>query len=285
ARAVSGSVVATFFANAVVIAVSLASPGRQASAVAKVALGFNLAMILGAPIGTAIGQQFGWRATFLTIAIFSAVAGGCLVAFVPARGATAAGSIAAELRVLAQRNVQLALAITAVGNMGVLIVFTYFAPLLTDVSGFAATTVPVLLLAYGIGATLGNLAGGWLSDRALMPSLVGLLSAMAIAMVLFWLVCAFRPAAAGMVFVIGALAFAVIPGMQTRVLVTAHAAPTLGIALNASAFQVAAAVAAWMGGRVIDGGGGLRSLYLVAAGVTALGAVIVLVSWMEDRKR
>src|SRR6266545_841833 len=74
ARAVSGLVVATFFAMAVVIAASLAPAGKQASAVAKVALGFNLAMIVGAPIGTAVGQQFGWRATFFTIAALTAIA-------------------------------------------------------------------------------------------------------------------------------------------------------------------------------------------------------------------
>ncbi len=285
ARAVSGSVVATFFANAVVIAVSLALPGRQASAVAKVALGFNLAMILGAPIGTIIGQQFGWRATFLVIALLAAIAWSCLVIFVPVRGAAATGTIATELRVLLRRDVQLALAITAVGNVGVLIVFTYFAPLMTDVSGFAAQTVPMLLLVYGIGAMVGNLAGGWLSDKALMPSLVGLLAAMAVALSLFWLVSRLQAPSAIMVFIIGALAFAVIPGMQTRVLVTAHAAPTLGIALNASAFQIAAAVAAWLGGRVIDDGWGLQALYLVAACVTLAGVSVAVVSWRRDRTR
>jgi DHA1 family inner membrane transport protein len=131
---------------AIVIAASLAAPGKQASVVAKVALGFNLAMILGAPSGTMIGQHFGWRATFLTIAAFTAIALALFVKFVPVRGSTTTGSVVAELSVLKRRDLQLAPASTAVGNAGVLTAFTYLAPLLTDVSGFATETVPALLL-------------------------------------------------------------------------------------------------------------------------------------------
>jgi DHA1 family inner membrane transport protein len=284
ARSISGLVVATFFAMAVVIAASLAPPGKHASAVAKVALGFNLAMILGAPIGTTIGQNFGWRATFLTIAVFAAIALAFLVTFVPVRGVTTTGSVVTELRVLMSRDLQLALAITAVGNAGALTVFTYLAPLLTDISGFDASSVPVLLLVYGLGATVGNLAGGWMSDRALMPSLIGLLGGLAGSLALFWLVSQFQVPAAIMVFIIGALAFSIIPGMQTKVLVIANAAPTLGIALNASAFQIAAAFAAWLGGQVIDSGLGLNSIYLVAAFVTIIGGSVAFVSWRRDRQ-
>ncbi|WP_159592606.1 MFS transporter [Chelativorans xinjiangense] len=282
ARLISGLVVATFFAMVVVVAASLAGAGRQASAVAKVALGFNLAMILGAPLGTVIGQQFGWRATFLAIAILATVALALLVKLVPVRGVPTTGSVVSELRVLKSRDLQLALAMTAVGNAGVLMVFVYLAPLLTRVGGFAPETVPALLLIYGIGATLGNLAGGWLSDRALMPSIIGLLASLAAALALFRLAGQFHLTAAVMVFVIGALAFSVIPGMQTRVLLTGKSAPTLGIALNASGFQIAAAFAAWIGGQVIDSDLRLGSLPLVGAGVTIIGALLALVAWMRD---
>ncbi len=87
-----------------------------------------------------------------------------------------------------------------------------------------------------------------------------------------------------MVFVIGALAFSIIPGMQTRVLSTASAAPTLAIAVNASGFQLAAAFAAWLGGRVIGSGLGLRSIYLVGALVTVAGVIVALYSWLRDRR-
>src|SRR5207248_3492311 len=138
------------------------------------------------------------------------------------------------------------------------------APLLTGVTGFAPDTVAILLLVYGVGATIGNFVGGWLSDRALMPSQISLLAILAVTLVLLWLFSTSMMITAILVFMIGTLGFSVIPGMQTRVLTTATAAPTLAIAVNASAYQLAAAFAAWLGGQVINSGSGLRSIYLVS---------------------
>ena len=284
ARAISGLVVATFFAMAVVIAASLAPAGQQASAIAKVALGFNLAMVVGAPIGTVVGQHFGWRATFLVIVACATVALMLLARLVPVRGMPGTGSVVGELRVLKSRDLQLALATTAIGNAGILMVFVYLSPWLTGMAGLPADTIPLLLLVYGIGATLGTLAGGWLSDRALMPAMIGLLGSLAGALLLFGLVGVRPIPAAIMVFLLGALAFSVVPGLQARVLATAAGAPTLGIALNASGFQIAAALSAWLGGRIIGSNLGLASLPLVGAVATIAGVFLALASWRRDRK-
>jgi len=274
ARGVAGLVVATFFAVAIATAVATAAEGRQASTVAKLTVGMNLGIILGAPIGTYIGQHLGWRATFGAIAAFSLVALLLVARYVPAQPPVATGSVLGELRVFAHRDVQLAIALTAVGNVGIVTVFSYLAPLLTEVSGFAADALPVLLLVYGAGAVLGNFVGGWLSDRALMPSLVGLLAALAGALALAWLVSGVQPAAAALTFVLGLLAFAIVPGMQLRVVETARTAPTLAVAVNASGFQLAAAFAGWLGGRVIGDGPGPRAIYLVGALLTVAGLAI-----------
>jgi DHA1 family inner membrane transport protein len=203
--------------------------------------------------------------------------------FVPAVPAAAA-SVRGELRVFAGRGVQLAIALTAVGNVGAVTVFSYIAPLLTEVSGFGEGAVPVLLLVYGAGAVAGNLLGGRLADRALMPSLAGLLAALAAVLVLFWAAGGVRVLAVPLVFALGLLAFAIIPGMQTRVLTAAGAAPTLAVAVNASGFQVAAAFAGWLGGAVIDDGPGPRSLYLVGAALTVAGLGIALYILRRDRR-
>lgn len=285
ARIVTALVTSTFFANAIVIAASTAPPGRQASAVSRLAFGMNLSMILGAPIGTAIGDDHGWRATFAVIAACCAL--GFLLVWWVVRdvgGATPATSAVAELRVFRSRDVQLAIAVTAVANAGLLMVFTFFAPLVTEVAGFGAGAVAVLLLVYGVGAAAGNLVGGRLSDRAPMRSQLGLLAALAGALVLMWAAGAGAAVTAVMVFVLGALGFSVIPGMQARVLTTAAAAPTLAMAVNASAYQLAAAFAGWLGGRVIDGGLGLRSIYLVASLVTAAGIAVSGYAWARDRR-
>jgi MFS transporter, DHA1 family, inner membrane transport protein len=175
--------------------------------------------------------------------------------------------------------VWLAITVTAVGNVGLLVVFTYFAPLLTDVTGVASSTVPALLLVYGLGAAAGNLVGGRLADRAPRTSQPALLAALAAALVLLWATAESAPATVVLVFVVGALGFAVIPGMQARVLSAAGEAPTLAIAVNASAYQVAAAFAGWLGGAALTMG--TRSLYLVAAALTVAG---MAVSWRRRTK-
>jgi MFS transporter, DHA1 family, inner membrane transport protein len=283
ARFVAGLAVATFFAVAIATAVAVAPEGRHASAVARVTLGMNLGIVLGAPIGTVVGQHLGWRATFVAIALVVLAAVPLVLCHVPARPGDATGSVLSELRVFADRDVQLAIALTALGNVGVVTVFTFIAPLLTDVSGFPTGAVPVLLLIYGAGAVVGNVLGGRLADRALMPSLAGLLTALACVLVLFWLVGGVAVAAVVLTFGTGALAFAIIPGMQTRVVATAGAAPTLAVAVNASGFQVAAAFAGWLGGRVITASGP-GAIPLVGAVLTVAGLAVALYSMRRDHR-
>jgi MFS transporter, DHA1 family, inner membrane transport protein len=283
ARFVAGLVVATFFAVAIATAVAIAPAGRQASAVARVTLGMNLGIVLGAPIGTVIGQHLGWRATFVAIAAVTLAAVPLVLRYVPDRPAATTGSVLAELRVFADRDVWLAIALTAVGNVGVVSVFTFIAPLLTDVSGFAPAAVPALLVVYGAGAVAGNVLGGRLADRALMPALAGLLAALATVLALFWLFGTNVVVAAVLTFVIGTLAFAIIPGMQTRVVAMAAAAPTLAVAVNASGFQLAAAFAGWLGGQVIAGPG-LRAVPLLGAVLTVVGLAIAIYVLRRDRR-
>lgn len=286
ARFVAGLVVATFFAVAIATAAATAPSDRQASMVAKLTLGLNLGIVLGAPLGTFIGHNLGWRATFVGVAAVSTLALLLVLQFVTAPPMPATGSALDEVRVFALRDVVLAIALTAVGNVGVVTVFTYIAPFLIGISGFAAGLIPALLLVYGAGAVLGNFIGGRLADRALLPSLAGLLAALAVVLVLLWLVGGIWTAAAILTFAMGVLAFAIIPGMQTRVLMTAGAvAPTLAVAVNASGFQLAAAFAGWLGGRVITSELGLHSVPLVGAALTVAGLAIALVSIVTARNR
>ncbi|MEU4606156.1 MFS transporter [Kribbella sp. NPDC023972] len=298
ARIVTALVTATFFANAIVIAVSAAPEGKQASTVAKLAFGMNLAMILGAPLGTWIGDALGWRATFLAITVFCTTGLVLVARLVPAESwitadspgvsraeihdsMSAGGTALGELAVLKEREVQLAIAITAVANLGLLMVFTYLAPLLTDLGSFSADAVAPMLLVYGLGATIGSLAGGWLADRALLPTQVGALTLLVLLFLAWWLSSGTTTTAL-LVFAAGAVGFSVIPGMQTRVMTAASAAPTLAIAVNASAYQLAAAFAGWLGGRVIAGPG-LRAIYLAAALSTVLGIALSALAWRRAR--
>ncbi|GAA1132218.1 MFS transporter [Kribbella jejuensis] len=272
ARIVTALVTSTFFANAIVIATTSAPPDKKASTVAKLAFGMNLAMILGAPLGTWIGETFGWRSTFAAITACCATGLVLVARFVPNDQPGVRTRALGEFTVFRDRDLLLAIVITAVANVGVLMVFTYLAPLLTGPASFSAAAVAPMLLVYGVGATIGNLVGGRLADRALLPSQLGALAMLVVLLVALRL----SPSAALtglLVFAVGAVGFSVIPGMQARVLTTAAAAPTLAIAVNASAYQVAAAFAGWLGGRVVAGLG-LPAIYLVAAAATVLGVAL-----------
>ncbi|TCC61085.1 MFS transporter [Kribbella pittospori] len=283
ARVVTALVTSTFFANAIVIATSAAPAGKQASTVAKLVFGMNLAMILGAPLGTWIGEAFGWRATFGAITACCAVGLLLVARLVPGDQPVTRSRAFGEFTVFRNQDLVLAIAITAVANIGLLMVFTYLAPLLTGPGAFAAAAVAPMLLVYGVGATIGNLIGGRLADRALLPSQLGALAVLVVLLVALW--ASPHPVVTGLlVFAAGAVGFSVIPGMQTRVLTTAAAAPTLAIAVNASAYQVAAAFAGWLGGRVIAGPG-MTSIYLAAALATVLGIGLSAVALRRDRVR
>ncbi|MEV0284619.1 MULTISPECIES: MFS transporter [unclassified Kribbella] len=281
ARIVTALVTSTFFANAIVIAVSAAPPEKQGTTVAKLAFGMNLAMILGAPLGTWIGAAFGWRATFGGITLVCAVGLLLVSRLVPSDQPGTRGGALTELAAFRHRDLQLAIAVTAVANIGLLMVFTYLSPLLTEVSSFGAGAIAPMLLLYGVGATVGNLVGGWLADRALLPSQLGALTVLVAIFLGLWMTTGTTMTAV-LVFAAGAVGFSVIPGMQTRVLATAVAAPTLAIAVNASAYQVAAAFAGWLGGRVI-GGPGLSTVYLAAALTTVLGIGLSALAWTRAK--
>jgi predicted MFS family arabinose efflux permease len=152
------------------IVTSVVPPERAGRAIATVVSGLTFATSLGVPLGAMIGQRFGWRAPFAAVAII-ALAGGIILAASMPRTPTPPTGIRGELRVLARRPVLLATATTAIGFAGVGTVLTYIVPLLTQVTGFATTVVSALLLAYGGGSVLGNLAAGRLTDISLTMTL------------------------------------------------------------------------------------------------------------------
>lgn len=285
ARVITALVTSTFFANAIIIATSHVADNKKASTIAKLAFGMNIAMIIGVPLGAWIGGQYGWRFTFIAIAGLCMIGLLLMTRFVPSvTGSKAKGSVFGELKVLKERSVWLAISLTALGNAGILAVFTFLAPLLTDVTGFQPSIVATLLLIYGVGAAIGNLLGGWLADRSLGWSQVALLAILATSLLFMWIVSLDQHLTAVMIFLIGIISFAVIPGMQTRVLLAASKAPTLAIAVNASAYQLAAAFAGWYGGKVIEHIN-LRGIYAVAAIVTFLGVILSLYILRQEQAK
>ncbi|MER5391622.1 MFS transporter [Saccharopolyspora sp. NPDC002686] len=280
ARILAALVHSTFFAVGLVQAVSVVGAERRGRAIAVVSAGLNLATVLGAPLGTFIGHEFGWRATFWAIAVVSLAAMGLIAVAVPASSATGPDSVRAETRALVSREVFVVVVITVLTQIALFTPYTYIATILTEVSGFAAGAVGWLLMAFGGGGLVGNVIGGRLADRWPWGSVRGLLAGMAFVLGVFALIVQHGGAAAAGVLVLGVVSCALIPALQARAFAAAAAAPTLTVAVNTSAFNLGNAGGAWIGGRVLDGGASPH--WLIGIGILA--AVLAWVATAAVRR-
>lgn len=287
ARVLTSLAHGTFFGVGSVVATGLVPPQRRASAIAIMFTGLTAATLLGVPAGAWLGLHHGWRATFWAVAVIGVVAFAVLAVFVPKDGRhdTANAPLREELAVLARPQVLLGLAITVFGFAGVFALFTYIQPLLTRLAGLPESAVSPALLLMGGGLAVGNILGGKLADRALMPALLGSLAALALVLVAMPLTMTSSVGAMLFVAVLGVVSFATVAPMQMRVLdKAAGAGQNLASSLNIAAFNLGNALGAWAGGVAISRGSGLPSLGWVAALLTAAGLVIALWSRSLDRR-
>lgn len=276
----------TFFGVGSVVATGLVPQERKASAIAIMFTGLTIANILGVPFGTWLGQQLGWRATFWAVTLVGIAALAIIAAFVPKdKTAPEASDWRTDLRAMAQRPVLLGLLTTVLGFAGVFAVFTYIAPILTKVTGLGDSLVSPVMLVFGGGLIIGNLIGGRLADRYLVPTVIG--SMLVLALVLGLMTFAIHDGIAATVFVglLGAAGFATVPPLQIWVLEKASGAgQSLASSLNIAAFNLGNALGAWAGGAVIDHGPGLTAVPLVAALMPIGGLLVALWSLRLDRK-
>ncbi len=283
-RFVAGLPHGAYFGVASLVAARLAGQGRRAKAVATVMLGLSVANVVGVPLASAMGQHLGWRSAFGLVAVIGLATMAALLRFVPSMEPGPSSSPRAELGALRRSQVWLTLAVGMVGFGGMFAVYTYIATTLTDVSGLPSALVPLALALYGLGMVAGNLAGGRLADRALMPSMFAMLALIAVVMALF-VAAAHNPVTAlAAVFLVGASGAAMVPALQTRLMDVAADAQNLAAALNHSALNVANAGGAWLGGVVIAAGLGYTAPAAVGAGLALAGLVILAVSAALQRR-
>ncbi|MBB5153285.1 MFS transporter [Saccharopolyspora phatthalungensis] len=261
-----------FFGIGSVVAAALVPPNRKAAAVAIMFTGLTSANVLGVPLGTFLGQALGWRATFWAITIIGIIALIGIRQLVPGTAGrdTAAADLGAELGALKRPQVWWTLAITILGYGGMFGAFTYIAPLVTEVSGFATATVPWLLLIFGIGLFAGNLVGGKAADRHLDGTMLAALIALTAILVGFTFVAGHRIPTIIAIALLGGFGFATVPPLQTRVMKYGGDAPTMASAINIAAFNVGNALGAWLGGLTIAAGLGYTSPLWVGAILAAI---------------
>ncbi|MDB5686342.1 MAG: efflux protein [Rhizorhabdus sp.] len=286
ARVLTALAHGTFFGVGSVVATGLVPEEKRASAIATMFVGLTVATLLGVPFGAWFGLVLGWRAAFWAVAAIGIVALVILAIFVPAGvgGDEEPAPLREELAVLGRPQVLLGLAMTVLGFAGVFTVFTYIQPILTGISGFAQTSVSLVLLVFGAGLMIGNILGGRIADRGVPRALIVTLAALAIVLVLLAPALWVKIPAVLMLGLLGAAGFATVAPLQLRVLEQAGpAGRNLASSLNIAAFNLGNALGAWVGGVTIDHGPGLAALPLVAAAITILGLAIALFSLRLDR--
>ena len=287
ARVLTAFAHGTFFGVGSVVATTLVAPNKKASAIAVMFTGLTVANILGVPFGTWLGQGYGWRSTFSAVTLVGLVAFAIIALLVPKdKTAPEASNLRNDLAVLARPQVLMGLLTTVLSWVGVFAVFTYIAPILIRISGFSESAVSPILLVFGGGLVVGNLLGGRLADRWLIPALLGSLLSLAAVLLLMTFAAHNQIAVVMFVALLGAAAFATVPPLQMWVLEKADGAgQSLASSFNIAAFNLGNAIGAWLGGFVIDHGPGLGAVPWVAALVPLAATMVAAFSINSDRRR
>nr|WP_286132198.1 MFS transporter [Clavibacter michiganensis] len=284
ARFVSGLPHGAYFGIASLVAATLMGPGMRARGVAFVLSGLTIANVIGVPIGTYLGQNFGWRSAFWLVTVIFAATLVAILATVPFQAGNPESTIRNELRAFSRPQIWLTLAMASIGFGGMFAVYSYVAPVVTDVTGLGAGVVPLVLVTFGVGMTIGNFIGGWAADKSVTRSLLLFMPGIGLACLAFGLTAASVPGLFISIFFIGAFVSAASPTIQARLMDVAHDSQSIAAALNHSALNLGNSLGAFLGGIVIAAGFGYIAPAWVGIGLSIAGVSILLVSLGLDRR-
>lgn len=283
-RLLAGLPHGAYFGIGALVAADILGPGRRAQGVAFVLTGLTVANVVGVPVGTFLGQHYGWRATFMAVAAVFALATACIAAFVPQHEGSPERTLRAELRVFRIGQVWLTLAIGAIGFGGFFAVNSYIAPMVTDVAHAPAWAVPVVLVISGVGMTIGNLVGGRLADRDLRRTLLGAFLGTAAVLALIGLAAQWIVLLAVLLFALSFCGSILAPSIQTRLMDVAEDNQSIAAALNHSSLNVGNSLGAFFGGTVIAAGWGFVAPAWVGVAMALVGLALAAVGFSLVRR-
>lgn len=282
-RFMAGMPHGTYFGVASLVAASLVPPGRRAQAVGLMMLGLTGATLIGVPVAAWLGQHWGWRSAFVLVGVIALLASLMIHRALPNLPAPEGASPLRELAALSNPQVWLTLGIGAIGFGGMFAVFSYIKPTLIEVTGLSLGAIPLVLALFGVGMIAGNLVGARLADKALLPTIGGTLVWSALVLLLMLVTAPYAAAVSLNVLLVGTVV-ALAPALQIRLMDVAGEAQALAAALNHSAFNLANALGAWLGGLAIAGGLGWTSTGWVGA-LLAVGGLVVFAASIWQQRR
>ncbi|MEV8329885.1 MFS transporter [Streptomyces niveus] len=283
-RVVSAFACAGFWAVGAAVAIAMVPKTSRARAMAVMIGGLSIANVLGVPAGAFLGTHLGWRSAFWAVGAASAIALVGVATLIPRIPLPERKpELRRELLIYRDRQVWLAIAITALAAGGVFCAFSYLAPLLTDVAGLDEGWVPTVLALFGVGALIGTVIGGRVADAHLFGVLLSGVVASTVFLAALALLASSAVAVVVLSLLLGFSAFFTAPALNARMFNVAAAAPILAGATATSAFNLGNTGGPWLGGTVIDAGLGFASTAWAGAAMTVVAAGLVTLAMRHQR--
>lgn len=289
ARVLTGFAHGVYFSIGSTIAASLVPEEKRATAISIMFAGLTLAIVTGVPLGTFIGQHFGWRATFIGVSILGIIGLIASLLLVPNHlksGKTA--SLKSLPKVLENRRLLFAFLMTAMGYGGTFVVFTYLSPILQQITGFQESTVTLILLIYGIAIALGNLLGGKVANKNPLKALLWMFAGQGLILLTFYFTAGNQILSIITLFLLGGLSFATVPGLQLLVVQIAEkelpGTEDVSSGVNIAAFNIGIAIGSFTGGLIVTSSLGLASTPLIGALFLLATVLITLYSIRLNKK-
>jgi predicted MFS family arabinose efflux permease len=285
ARFVTAWATGAFWSVASVVATRAAGPSAGARALGLVGAGGMLANVVGVPLGAFAGQLTGWRGPFWALAVLALAAVPLIARQVPDDDGGKPASLRSELAALRSGRLWLVLAACATTTGGVLSVYSYISPLLTDRAGIAVGLVPLVLVGFGVGSLIGTIYGGRLGDVRPHATTIGVAATTTVVLGAIWLLSAHAVPTVLLVAVLGLVGLSANPVLSALAVRYAGVAPTLGVAMSVAAYNLGTAVGSWLAGLTLGSALGatgpalvgtvIASLTLIPAAALALGRPLV----------